>query len=76
MPIEQTTNTTIASAAYAALRHGGAPPEHARVQLGLRRPVALQIERCFLARKGARDERHIRAVLKAGGFPACRLRPR
>ena len=78
MEREQNTNPIVASAAYAALRQGGAPPDHARAQLGLRPPVAAALETCFLARQGAaaRHEPHVRDVLRAGGFPDCGRRQR
>ncbi|HEY8572753.1 hypothetical protein [Phenylobacterium sp.] len=69
-------NTTIASACYAALRHGGAPPVDARAQLGLGRRVAFELELFFHGRFGgpmrprfARHHRHVTAVLAEGGFP-------
>jgi hypothetical protein len=76
-------NTTIASAAYAALRQGGAPPAHASAQLGLGRRVSRELETWFRARRGgavrprfARHERHVAAVLAEGGFPALPERRR
>lgn len=72
-------SATLASAAYAALRHGGAPPAIARVQLGLGRSVAFRLEKMFQARRSggcdamrprfARHELHVKQVMKAGGFP-------
>ena len=74
--MEHTTNTTIASVSYVALRHGGAPPARARAQLGLSPRVGFELEQLFRKRKGrplrprfARDDLHVRAVLRAGGFP-------
>lgn len=76
-------NTTMASAAYAALRHGGAPPAHASAQLGLTRRVSRELETWLHARRGgpqrprfARDERHLSAVLAQGGFPVLPERRR
>jgi hypothetical protein len=73
-----------AKAAYAALRHGGAPAAHARVQLGLSLKVALRLERTFQARKGwdpmrprfARHDLHVTQVVAEGGFPVLPERPR
>ena len=76
-------NTSIASASYAALRQGGAPPDHARAQLSLGRETALELERWFCKRRGgalrprfARHDAHVRAVLEQGGFPALAKRRR
>jgi hypothetical protein len=79
MPTEQTMNTTDASPAYAALRHGGAPAHVAAAQLRLDPLRALRLERLFQARRGggvdpmkpayARSGRHVADVLAQGGFP-------
>jgi hypothetical protein len=76
-------NTTIASAAYAALRQGGAPPAHASAQLGLGHRVGRELETWFRTRRGgvvrpcfARHDRHVAAVLAAGGFPVLPERRR
>jgi hypothetical protein len=79
MPTEHNRNTTIASAAYAVLRQGGAPPAHACAQLSLGPCEALELERLFSRRRGsahgmrpsfAHHDRHLHAVLAQGGFPA------
>jgi hypothetical protein len=79
MPREQTANTTSASPAYAALRHGGWPACAAAAQLQLDPLRALRLERLFQARRGggrdpmkpayARNGRHVAAVLAQGGYP-------
>jgi hypothetical protein len=76
-------NTTIASAVYAALRQGGAPPAHASAQLGLDRSIGGELETWFRTRRGgivrprfARHDRHVAAVLAAGGFPVLPERRR
>lgn len=76
-------NTTIASAAYAALRQGGAPPAHASAQLGVGRRVGRELEAWFRTRRGgivrprfARHDRHVEAVLAEGGYPVLPERRR
>jgi hypothetical protein len=79
MPREHIENTTSASPAYAALRHGGCPAHVAAAQLQLDPLRALRLERLFQARRGggvdpmkpayARNGRHVAAVLAEGGFP-------
>ena len=86
MASEHTPNTPNASVGYAALRHGGTPPGRAATELGLEPLRALRLERLFLARKGgganpmkpgyARHGRHLRAVLREGGFPVLPERRR
>lgn len=72
---------------YAALRRGGDSPGRTRAQLGLTPPQAARLEAVFRrvqARgagdsqlpKFARDEAHVAAVLKGGGFPALPAGPR
>ncbi|WP_374471091.1 hypothetical protein [Phenylobacterium sp.] len=78
--------STSASAAYAALRHGGSPPGVASVQLGLDRDVALRLERSFIRRAGgghhamrprfAHHDLHVGQVLAQGGYPAMPDRSR
>jgi hypothetical protein len=79
---EQITNI-IAGAAYAALRHGGAPPERARAQLSLGRRQALELEALFRKRSDfpmrprfCRHDAHVGAVLAEGGFPVLPERRR
>lgn len=70
---------TLASASYAAFRHGGAPPDLVRVQLELPTETAERLERLFHVRPGggadamrprfARHEAHVRAVMAHGGYP-------
>jgi hypothetical protein len=78
MTIEQTRNTTVPGVAYAALRHGGASPREARLELGLSSPAAARLERRVQkgARGGdamrpafARHEDHTASVVAAGGYP-------
>lgn len=76
------TPTLLASKAYSALRHGGAPAAIARVQLGLSAEAAARLERMLLARPGggpdamrpsfARHDRHVAAVRAGGGYPVLR----
>lgn len=71
----------LANASYVACRHGGAPPEIARIQLELPAETAVRLETLFQARPGgggadalrprfARHETHVGAVLAQGGYPA------
>ena len=64
---------------YVALRQSGTHPERARAELDLRPGQARRLERVFRARtargegdrqlpKFAHHDRHIRAVMAAGGF--------
>jgi hypothetical protein len=86
MTIANSDTATLASKSYAALRHGGAPPDRARAQLGLKPAVAARLEKMFHAKAGggadamkprfARHAEHVAAVLKAGGFPVLRERRR
>lgn len=72
-------NASIASAGYAALRHGGAPPARARSELQLSKRTGWELEQLFQRRKWghsraqrpafARHDAHVKAVLAAGGFP-------
>jgi hypothetical protein len=72
-----------ASAAYAALRYGGAPPGQAKAQLALPTSLAAQLEAMFRRRTGggpdpmrprfARHGAHVAAVQAAGGYPALKL---
>jgi hypothetical protein len=72
-------SSALATASYAALRHGGAPAARARQQLGLDRDLGVRLERSFLARRTfagdamrpryARHAEHVRQVLEAGGYP-------
>lgn len=74
------TSPVLATASYAALRHGGTPAAQARQQLGLDRDLGVRLERSFLARRTfagdvmrpryARHGLHVRQVLEAGGYPA------
>jgi hypothetical protein len=66
---------------YAALRYGGAPQGRARAELGLPEADGAVLEAAFRRRRRgddqmrpgfARHERHVAAVLAAGGFPAVR----
>ena len=76
----------LASASYAACRHGGAPPELVAIDLALPPETAAHLERLFRARAGggadpmkprfARHTAHVRAVLNEGGFPALTERRR
>jgi hypothetical protein len=78
--------STLASASYAALRHGGTPATRAQTELGLQAPVASRFERLFRARGGggadpmrpifARHREHVRAVTAAGGYPSLPERGR
>jgi hypothetical protein len=79
---EQNTNI-IAGAAYAALRHGGAPPERARAQLSLGRRQAVELEALFRKRRDfpmrprfCRHDAHVKAVLAQGAFAVLPERPR
>jgi hypothetical protein len=69
---------------YAVLRRGGASPERALAELAI--PVArgAELEAVFRVRRPgqgadamqprfARHDRHVAAVLAAGGYPALRL---
>ena len=80
-------NNPHASASYAALRHGGAPPAHAQAQLGLDRKVGHTLEQLFRSHRGggvddpmkprfARHEAHVRAVLVECEFPVLPERRR
>ena len=76
----------LASASYAACRHGGAPPDLVRVELELPPEIAARLERLFRARSGggvdamrpafARHEAHVRAVMAQGGYPVLADRGR
>jgi hypothetical protein len=69
----------LTSASYSACRHGGAPPELARVELELPPETAERLERLFKARPGggvdamrprfARHRSHVEAVMAEGGYP-------
>jgi hypothetical protein len=79
---EQNTNI-IAGAAYAALRHGGAPPERARAQLSLGRGQAIKLEALFRRRRDfpmrprfCRHDLHVEAALAQGGCPVLPERRR
>jgi len=86
MPITSDDQTTLASAAYAALRYQGAPPAGASAALGLAKATAFRLERLFQARPGggadpmrprfARHAAHVRAVLGQGGYPTLPERRR
>jgi hypothetical protein len=75
-------DTIQASAAYAALRYGGAPPGAAQAQLALPISLASRLETMFSRRSGggpdpmrprfARHGAHVAAVLAAGGYPALK----
>ncbi|WP_372785053.1 hypothetical protein [Phenylobacterium sp.] len=77
---------SLASASYAASRHGGAPPDVVRVELALPAETAARLERLFRARPGrgmdamrpryARHEAHVRAVVAQGGYPVLSGRRR
>lgn len=79
-------NAPLASATYAALRHGGAPPAHAQAQVGVSPQVGRRLERLFQRRGGGRfdamrprfahHDAHIRAALAEGGFPVLPERRR
>lgn len=67
--------------AYAVLRHGGASPGAAGLQLGLGARAASRLERAFQAKaargaddaavpKFARHHGHVAAVMGQGGYPA------
>jgi hypothetical protein len=70
----------LASASYAACRHGGSPPDIVRVQLALPPETAAELERLFQRRPGgghgalrprfARHQAHVQAVMAQGGYPA------
>lgn len=70
----------LASASYAACRHGGAPPDLVRVELALPPETAAKLERLFRARtcgpaggmrpRFARHAAHVQAVTAEGGYPA------
>jgi hypothetical protein len=74
----------LASASYAACRHGGAPPDLARVELALPAETAAKLERLFQRRPGggpgamrprfARHAAHVQAVMAEGGYPALAAR--
>ena len=78
-------SATLTGAAYAALRHGGAPATSAAAQLGLEPVRAQRFEQLFIRRAGggedpmkpayARHGRHVDAVLAQGGFPVLALLP-
>lgn len=74
--------STQASAAYAALRHGGASAGRAGLELALPGKTATRLERLFLNRSGdlrpkfARHDRHVASVLRAGGYPVLAERAR
>lgn len=86
MVMEHNMNDTLASASYAALRQGGAPPAHASAQLGLGRRTGVELELMFQRRRSlgadpmrprfARHDRHVRAVLAEGEFPVLPVRRR
>jgi len=87
MASEQTKNTPNTGVGYAALRHGGAPPGRAAIELRLEAPRAERLERLFRARIGggsddpmkpryAKHGRHVADVLAAGGYPAMPERRR
>jgi hypothetical protein len=69
-------------ASYAVCRHGGAPPDLARVELDLPPEAAARLERLFRARSGAsgdamrpryaRHEAHVGAVIAQGGYPVLK----
>jgi hypothetical protein len=78
-------NSLLASASYAAARHGGAPPDFVAVELALPPETAVKLERLFQRRGGgvhamkprfARHESHVAAVLAEGGYPALPERRR
>lgn len=78
-------NPLLASASYAAARHGGAPPDLVRVELALPVEAAAKLERLFQRRSGgvnamkprfARHAAHVAAVLGEGGFPTLPERRR
>ena len=69
---------------YAVLRFGGAPPESARAELRLSEGRARLHEALFRVRppghgdeaqrpRFVRDDRHVRAVVRAGGYPVLTL---
>jgi hypothetical protein len=70
---------SLASASYAACRHGGSPPDLVRVELELPAEAAVRLERLFRGQRGgggdamrpryARHEAHVRAVAAEGGYP-------
>jgi hypothetical protein len=87
MPSEQTQNNIMASAGYAALRHGGCCPTRAALELKLDAERARRLEACFQARRGggpddpmkpryARNGRHVADVLAQGGYPVLPERRR
>ena len=87
MTSEQIKNTPNPSAGYAALRHGGAAPARAALELGLKPARAQKLERFFQSRRGgdpkdpmkpryANCGRHVADVLAQGGFPVLPERRR
>lgn len=74
--------STQASAAYAALRQGGAPADRAQLELALPKGAAFQLERLFLNRREplqprfARHGLHVAAAMAEGGFPVLPERRR
>lgn len=72
-------SSTLASASYAASRHGGTPPDLVRIELDLPAATAARLERLFRAKPGggadamrprfARHSAHVRAVIAEGGYP-------
>jgi hypothetical protein len=79
-------NSLLASASYAAARHGGAPPGFVATELALPAETAAKLERLFQRRGGgganamkprfARHATHVAAALAEGGFPALPERRR
>ncbi|MFC3070545.1 hypothetical protein [Phenylobacterium soli] len=86
MSREQTKNSVDASAGYAALRHGGAPPWRAAAELAVEARRAKKLEGLFQRRKAggpdpmkpayANNGRHVADVLREGGFPVLKERGR
>jgi hypothetical protein len=82
MTSEEPMTSTQASAAYAALRHGGASAGRASLELALSGKTATRLESLFLHRSGdlrpkfARHDRHVTSVLRAGGYPVLPERVR
>jgi hypothetical protein len=78
-------NSLLASASYAAARHGGAPPGVVAVELALPAETAVKLERLFQRRGGgvnamkprfARHAAHVASALAEGGFPVLPERRR
>lgn len=83
-PPAETQSRPLMSLTYFASRHGGAPPELARLELDLPATKGAELERLFQARPGggmdpmrprfARHAAHVRKVLAEGGYPTFKVR--